>query len=105
MWRWLRRIVLGLFGLILMALLVVVAWNWRYARAFPDILSSFTAKEYCTCRYVIGRGDEACREYTEYFIPIGELRFDDEAKTVEVDALFRTNSARYLSERYGCRLE
>ncbi len=103
--KWTARSFLGLVGLILVALIVVIAWNWQYAKAFPSILSAFTAKEYCTCRYVIGRSDQACRDYTKYFIHIDELRFDDAAKTVEVDALFHTNSARHLSEREGCRLD
>ncbi|MEO1017369.1 MAG: amidase [Pseudomonadota bacterium] len=105
MWRWIGRIFLGLFGFVVLALAGVIVWNWEYSKAFPDILSAFTAKEYCTCRYVIGRGDAACRQYTKYFIPISQLRFDDESQTVEVDALFRSNSARYLSEREGCRLD
>lgn len=99
--RWLRRA-----GLALLALFVVlVAANWRHIMAFPGILPAFTAKEYCSCRFVMRQGDAYCRDYTKQWLPIDTLLLDEAARRVTVHALGTTRSARWLSPREGCRLE
>ena len=49
-----RRPVLSLFVLALI-LLAATAWqNRQHLAAFPGIISAYTAKEYSSCRYVMG---------------------------------------------------
>ena len=53
-----------------LALLVVgVAVNWTQLAAFPGILPAFTAKEYCSCRFVMGQTDAYCCGYVEQWLP------------------------------------
>ncbi|MET3454385.1 MULTISPECIES: amidase [Pseudomonas] len=100
-----RKILLTLLSVLLIALF---GWVWleRVAlRAFPDIISAYTAKEYCSCRYVMEQPAEYCRGYVKQSVPISDLLETVEAKRVTVSGLGRSNSAQWLGERQGCRLE
>ena len=99
--RWAGRIALGL----LLLLAVVLALNWTHVAAFPGILPAFTAKEYCSCRFVMGQTDTYCRGYVEQWLPISEIRVDETARAVTARGTGVTRSARWLSQREGCRLD
>lgn len=100
-----RNVLLGLLSVLLIALF---SWVWleRVAlRAFPDIISAYTAKEYCSCRYVMEQPAEYCRGYVKQSVPTRDFLETIEAKRVTVSGLGRSNSAQWLGERQGCRLE
>ncbi|MBC3366149.1 amidase [Pseudomonas sp. SWRI154] len=100
-----RSVLLTLLSVLLIALF---GWLWleRVAlRAFPDIISAYTAKEYCSCRYVMQQPAEYCRGYVKQSVPIGDFLDTPEARRVTVSGLGRSNSARWIGERQGCRLE
>ncbi|SDA90240.1 hypothetical protein SAMN03159443_04377 [Pseudomonas sp. NFACC15-1] len=100
-----RKILLTLLSVLLIALF---SWVWleRVAlRAFPDIISAYTAKEYCSCRYVMQQPAEYCRGYVKQSVPTRAFLETPEAKRVTVSGLGRSNSAQWLGERQGCRLE
>lgn len=93
-----------------LALLVVLIVFWVTSnlsdiKAFPSIISSYYAKEFCSCYFVVGREEKACHTYVKQYIPIQDFHIDTESKKVTVTGLYRTNSAKYVSERYGCVLE
>ncbi|MBP5077229.1 amidase [Pseudomonas chlororaphis] len=95
-------------SLLLLALLALFGWGWseRVAlRAFPDILSAYSAKEYCSCRYVMHNDAEYCEGYVQQYLPLKSLQDDAEHKRVSASGLGRSHSAVWLSERQGCRLE
>lgn len=93
---------------VLLLLLVLFAWGW-YERenlwAFPDIISAYTAKEYCSCRYVMSNGAEYCRGYVKQWLPTSQFTDDPASKTITVSGMGRSNSAQWQSERQGCRLQ
>ncbi|MEN2395778.1 amidase [Pseudomonas halotolerans] len=100
-----RRLLLTLMLVLVVALL---GWAWleRVAlRAFPDIISAYTAKEYCSCRYVMEQPTDYCHGYVKQWVPISDLFESPEAKRITVAGLGRSNSARWMGERQGCRLE
>ena len=100
-----RKILLTFLSVLL---IVLFSWVWleRVAlRAFPDIISAYTAKEYCSCRYVMQQPAEYCRGYVKQAVPIRDFLETVEAKRVTVSGLGRSNSAQWLGERQGCRLE
>ncbi|WP_413794405.1 MULTISPECIES: amidase [unclassified Pseudomonas] len=100
-----RQILLTLLSALLIALF---GWVWleRVAlRAFPDIISAYTAKEYCSCRYVMQQSAEYCRDYVKQSVPTSDFLETPETKRVTVSGLGRSNSAQWLGERQGCRLE
>ncbi|MGE7956711.1 amidase [Pseudomonas sp. NPDC089530] len=95
-------------SLLLLALLGLLGWGWQERvalGAFPDILSAYSAKEYCSCRYVMHNDAEYCRGYVRQFLPLSELRDEAERKRVSASGLGRSHSAAWLGERQGCRLE
>ncbi len=99
--RWLARI-----GLVLLAgLAVLAAANWTHLRAFPGVLPAFYAKEFCSCRHVMGQTDAYCHGYATQWLPISSFAHDEAAKRVTVRATGVTRSARWLGAREGCRLE
>lgn len=98
-----RHPLLSLLALWL-ALLAIWTWQHRVAlQAFPDIISAYTAKEYCSCRYVTGNPAEYCRSYVKQYVP-STLLDDETTRTVTASGLGRSNRAMWLGERQGCRL-
>ncbi|WP_339475779.1 MULTISPECIES: amidase [unclassified Pseudomonas] len=100
-----RRVLLSLLSGLL---IVLFSWVWleRVAlRTFPDIISAYTAKEYCSCRYVMQQPAEYCRGYVQQSVPTSDFLETAEAKRITVSGLGRSNSARWMGARQGCRLE
>ncbi|RRV31612.1 amidase [Pseudomonas sp. o96-267] len=99
-----RHPILSVLALLLVLLL---AWAWPnrvYLQAFPDIIGAYTAKEYCSCRYVSGNPAAYCEGYVALYVPISSLLDDESAKRVTASGLGRTHSAAWLGERQGCQL-
>jgi len=100
-----RKVLLAMMSLLLIGLF---GWVWleRVAlRAFPDIISAYTAKQYCSCRYVMRQPADYCRGYVKQSVPISDLLETVEAKRITVNGLGRSHSARWMGARQGCRLE
>ncbi|QIH06694.1 amidase [Pseudomonas sp. BIOMIG1BAC] len=94
--------------LLLLGLLALAAWAWQQRvalQAFPDILGAYTAKEYCSCRYVMGNPADYCRAYVRQYLPISDFNDDSQARRVTASALGRTHGASWLGPREGCRLD
>jgi hypothetical protein len=90
-------------------LLLVLLLGWGvYERenlwAFPDIISAYTAKEYCSCRYVMNNDSEYCRGDVKQWLPTSQFTDDPASKTITVSGMGRSNRAQWQSERSGCRL-
>ncbi len=99
-----RRPVSSLLILLVMALL---GWGWQERvalQAFPDIISAYTAKEYCSCRYVMNNPAEYCRAYVKQYLPTSAFFDDTVSKRVTASGMGRTHTAVWLGERLGCRL-
>lgn len=96
-----------LLGLVLVALLLLLGWSWQHRvalQAFPDILGAYTAKEYCSCRYVMQQPADYCRAYVRQYLPISGFSDEPHSRRVTASALGRTHSALWLGPREGCRL-
>lgn len=99
-----RHPVLTALVLLLLAL-VTTAWQNRvHLAAFPGIIGAYTAKEYCSCRYVMGNSADYCRAYTQQYVPISGFLDDEARKRVTARGLGSTQTAAWLSAREGCRL-
>ncbi|MEM9487765.1 MAG: hypothetical protein AAGC55_01405 [Myxococcota bacterium] len=71
-----------------------------------NLPSSYEAKMMCSCLFVQDRTVEFCENFTRQdTIPIQQREIDTAGKSVTVQALWFTNSARYVSERYGCAID
>ena len=99
-----RRPFSALWVVLLIALLGWI-WHERVALwAFPDIISAYTAKEYCSCRYVMNNDAVYCRGYVKQWLPVSGFIEDAASKRVTVKGMGRSNSASWIGERQGCRL-
>lgn len=106
MMRFVRRRPFSSLGLILLIALLGWIWHERVALwAFPEIISTYTAKEYCSCRYVMINDADYCRGYVQQWLPISGFTDDTASKRITVSGLGRSNSATWLGERQGCRLD
>lgn len=77
-----RSVLLALLSVLFVALF---SWVWleRVAlRAFPDIISAYTAKEYCSCRYVMEQPADYCHGYVKQSVPVSDFLETPEAKRI-----------------------
>jgi len=94
-------------SLLLLALLLLAALGWHnrvHLQAFPDIVSAYSAKEYCSCRYVTGQPAEYCTVYVQQYVPLSDLQDDAAHKRVSASALGRSHQAVWMDARSGCVL-
>jgi hypothetical protein len=94
--------------LLLVLLTALLGWGWQERVAlwaFPDIISAYTAKEYCSCRYVMNNPAAYCQGYVKQYLPTSGFVDDAASKRVTVGGLGRSNSAAWVGERQGCRLQ
>ncbi|WXL24953.1 amidase [Ectopseudomonas mendocina] len=88
-------------------LLAVAALAWQnrvHLQAFPGIIGAYTAKEYCSCRYVANYPAAYCETYVSQYIPISGFHDDAQLKRVTASGFGSTQSAQWLSAREGCQL-
>jgi hypothetical protein len=103
--NFIRRRPLSAFLLVLLLALLGWIWQERVALwAFPDIISAYTAKEYCSCRYVINNDAEYCHSYVKQWLPTSGFIDDTARKRVTVSGMGRSNSAAWIGDRQGCQL-
>lgn len=91
--------------LLILVLLIGLGWqNRAHLQALPDILGAYSAKEYCSCRYVMQHPAAYCEGYVAQYLPLSQLLDDPTAKRVTASGLGRSHSAAWLGPRQGCRL-
>ncbi|WP_237887095.1 amidase [Pseudomonas sp. PGPR40] len=104
--RFIRRRPFSTLSLVLLIALLGWFWQERVALwAFPDIISAYTAKEYCSCRYVLNNSAEYCQGYVKQYLSTSGFVDDAASKRVMVGGMGRSNSAVWVGERQGCRLQ
>ena len=79
--------------------------NRAHLQAFPDIIGAYSAKEYCSCRYVMDNPAPYCAGYVKQWLPLTRFLDDTTNKRVTAEGLGRSHSARWLDVRQGCQLE
>ena len=78
----------------------------EYHNSDLELAAAYTAKEVCSCLFVIEQTEDYCRRWTRASPDIASFRVDRKAKVVESSALlFWGARARFVSERFGCLLE
>ena len=90
--------------LLLVLLLGWVVYERENLWAFPDIISAYTAKEYCSCRYVMNNDAGYCRGYVKQWLPLSGFTDDAASKRITVSGMGRSNMAMWIGEHQGCRL-
>jgi hypothetical protein len=99
-----RKVFSRLFWLLVIVIAALVWQNRVALQAFPSIIGAYTAKEYCSCRYVMDNPAEYCVGYVKQWVP-GTLSDDTAHKRVTASGMSRTSSAVWKSQRQGCQLD
>jgi hypothetical protein len=76
-----------------------------YQNSDLDLLAGFTAKEYCSCFFVVGQTQDFCDQFIKQSPPIGTVSIDQKNKKVTSHALFNSRTAHWVSDKFGCILE
>ena len=64
-----RRHPLRLALALIAVVLATLAWHNRaHLQAFPDIIGAYSAKEYCSCRYVMDNPAPYCAGYVKQWL-------------------------------------
>ena len=70
------------------------------------LVTGYTAKDACSCMFVIEQTEEYCRAWTRASPPLGRFTFNKTSKTVTSSAaLLWSATARYVDDTVGCQLE
>jgi hypothetical protein len=93
---------------VLLALLLLVgAWIGYERQALADftgILSGYSAKEYCSCRFVMGFDAPYCQAYVRQYFPLSRLEENAHTREVRAVGLGVERRARWQGVREGCSL-
>ncbi|MFY7993638.1 MAG: hypothetical protein ACOVP4_10125 [Bacteriovoracaceae bacterium] len=68
----------------------------------PSLHSRRSAKEYCSCRFVIGDSRVDCSKKIFDIIPFGEI--EDREESVEMSFLWSTHRAYLENKKLGCKI-
>ena len=69
------------------------------------LLTSYRAKDMCSCVFVQGREEDFCRAWTVANPNLATMTVDHENKIVHTEAMqYWSASARWVDKRHGCVL-
>ena len=92
--------------LLVLLFLGLLGWSNRvHLAAFPGIIGAYSAKEYCSCRYVVGNPAEYCMGYVKQYLPLSDFLDDAAGKRVTARGLGSSQTAVWLGVREGCQLQ
>ncbi|MGL4316742.1 MAG: amidase [Pseudomonas sp.] len=100
-----RRPFLSAFFLLLLGLALLGWSNRAHLAAFPGIVGAYSAKEYCSCRYVAGSPADYCVGYVKQYVPLSDFLDDAAHKRVTARGLGSSQTAAWLGPREGCQLQ
>lgn len=92
---------------LLVLLLLGGAWVWYERQALADfqgILSAYSAKEYCSCRFVMGFDAPYCQAYVRQYLPLSRLEENGQTREVSAAGLGVERRAVWRGVREGCGL-
>jgi CubicO group peptidase (beta-lactamase class C family) len=75
--------------------------------SIPNLLRSYSAKEYCSCRLVIGRSEDACKADLKAHSPVLpklKIKNDGTVTATLGLGLFKKSKAVYRGKTFGCVL-
>ena len=70
-----------------------------------QLVTSYTAKDFCTCVFVMQMSEDYCRRWTAASPAVATVHVDYKDKSVSTAAvLLWGGKARFLNDRDGCQL-
>jgi hypothetical protein len=75
----------------------------RYDQNDLQLVTAYTAKDFCSCMFVMGRDEAYCRAWTKANPQVARIEVDVQHKLVRTSALtLWSGAARWKGEREGC---
>ncbi len=100
-----RRAWMGL-GAALAALSCGSPAGRTYANNDLQLATAYTAKEVCSCLFLLEQSEDFCRAWTKANPNVARFRVDRDTRTVESSALLLWGArARFVDAASGCVLE
>ena len=70
----------------------------------PKLLSRMRAKEFCTCFFLLEKGEDYCLKAVLKGYPQFKFNLDKNARKVTFENPVASTTAQVVEKRYGCRL-
>lgn len=102
--RQVNRMIQVFIVLLILSVGTYVTFNYAKLKDFTAVISSYYAKEMCTCVFVIEQSEDTCHNIVRQYVPISSVTVDRDNKSVTTTGMFRTNSAKFEGAQYGCTL-
>lgn len=93
--------------LVVAGLLSAVACSRYYDNSEGTLIAGSSAKETCSCVFVLKQDDERCKDYSRLIGPTQVVAFqiDHDAHTVVAMLAGWRSTARFLGQEQGCVLD
>ena len=99
-----RKIILAFSIFVLIGAIHQIKFSITPAKDIPLLLASMRAKEFCSCYYILGKGNEYCLESVLKGYPQFDFTLIESSKKVIFKNPIATASAHVLSDQLGCTL-
>jgi hypothetical protein len=77
-----------------------------YDNSDLELVTAYTAKDFCSCLFVMEQSEDACRRWTAAKPAVTSVKVDARKRTVQTSALLLWGAkARFVDAREGCVLE
>ncbi|MCB1157228.1 MAG: hypothetical protein H7A25_14855 [Leptospiraceae bacterium] len=103
-----KRILQTLKILFLILFISFISWiitNRKHIASFPQIISAFYSKEFCSCYFVMKRSEENCHNHARQWVPISSFELNKEKREVIVSGLGVKTVATFQNPKIGCVLD
>lgn len=70
----------------------------------PKLLSRMRAKEFCTCYFLLEKGEDYCLKFVLKGYPQFDFALDKVAQKVTFSNPIASTTAQVVEKQYGCRL-
>lgn len=74
-------------------------------REVPELMATMRAKEFCSCFYMLKKGEEYCLESVKKGYPLFEYKITKETKSITFKNKFAEATAQVENPLYGCSLK
>lgn len=99
-----KIVLIPLFLLIFLGAAHQMAFPITPLKELPALISAVRAKEFCSCYFMLGKGQSYCLESVKKGYPLFEYIIDEEKKSVVFKNPLAHSEAIVLGQKYGCKL-
>lgn len=99
-----KLLAIGFITLLLLVGLHEYKFSVIPLKKVPKLLSRMRAKEFCTCYFLLEKGEDYCLKFVLKGYPQFDFELDKEKRKVTFKNPIAETTAQVVEKRYGCRL-